>query len=152
MKIEYEINKYELLDEAMKIADVVFKPNKIEKEKYHNRQVWSDRAMSGMLVVAMDDNKAVGFALAYPKEKLLHIWNVGVLDEYRGNGIWQSMFDLIKKRALDDKYEAITINTFPDSFANMYRFTIKNGFEEIKRENDPLSNLTKVFLVKKLGA
>ncbi len=150
MDIEYAVNNYDMLDGAMEVAVRVFEPNTEEIEKYHQRKQWEERARSGALVVATFNNSVVGFAVCYPKETCFHIWNVGVLPEYRGQKIWQTMYGMIEAKAKSDGFKTLTLNTFPAKFTNMYRFAINNGFVETNSETDPVSNETKVFLEKSL--
>ncbi len=142
------INKIDQIDEVMDVANLVFKPNKEEKEKYHKKEDWLNKIKNGLLISASVDNKIVGFAICYQKEKDLHIWNVGVLEKYRRFGIWKKIYDEIVKFALMNKFESISLNTYKEKFLGMYTFVIKNGFDEYKTEFDEMQGTTKSMFKK----
>ena len=144
------INKIEEIDEILEVADKVFKPNKEEKEKYHQKSKWLERTKDGLLVSAKINNKTVGFAICYRKEKDLHIWNVGVLEEYRKNGIWVKMYKEIVKYAKEKGCGTLSLNTYKKQFPEMYSFAIKEKFKENMTEVDELSQDIKSVFMKLL--
>lgn len=137
------INKLNEIDEVMSVAKYVFKPNKEEIEKYHKKEDWLNKIKNGSLVSALIDNKIVGFAVCYRKEDDLHIWNVGVLDDFRRFGIWRKMYDEIIKYVTENKFESISLNTYKEKFTGMYNFCVKEGFIEYKTEFDEMQGATK---------
>ncbi|MFA7301241.1 MAG: GNAT family N-acetyltransferase [Candidatus Shapirobacteria bacterium] len=148
--IVLNINKIDQIDEVLEVGEEVFKPNKEEKEKYHKKEVWLNKIENGLLISASVDNKIVGFAICYKKETDLHIWNVGVLEEYRKFGIWKKMYNEVVKFAIENEYESISLNTYKEKFLGMYTFCIKEGFVEYKIEFDEFQNTTKSMFRKKI--
>ena len=135
MEIVLHINKYEELDKALDISNQVFKPSAEELLKYHNKNDWSNKIDNGgLLITAWDNKKIVGFSICYPKEGNFHIWNVGVLENYRGFGVWKKMYEAIQKFALEKKFKQLTLNTYKNKFPNMYSFCLERGFREYKAE------------------
>ena len=147
-EIRLNINKIEDLDEILEVAEKVFRPNKEEKEKYHQKSIWLERAINGLLISAQVDNKIIGFAICYRKEDALHIWNVGVLEEYRKNGVWRKIYEEIVNFANKNKFSKITLNTHKNQFPGMYNFAVKEGFAVERTEFDELSKDFKSMFVK----
>jgi len=148
--IKIHINQLDELDEVLSVADIVFRPNDEEKAKYHRKDDWLTKINNGLMVTASINNKIVGFAICYQKEKTLHIWNVGVLPEYRKKGIWQKMYEEVLSFATENKFSGLSLNTYKDKFPGMYNFCQSHGFEEYKTELDQLSGTTKSMFLKKL--
>jgi len=145
MKTKLHINQLEELDEVLAISNEIFEPSSEELQKYHNRDDWSGKLNNGgLMITAWNDNKMVGFSICYPKENGFHIWNVGVLKEYRRQGIWEIMHEIIQKFGRENNYNHLTINTYKDKFPGMYKFVLNNGYTEYKTEGD------KSFFIKEL--
>lgn len=149
-EIIVRINKKEDLGSVLKLAEDVFKPNREEKEKYHKKSDWLEKLNNGLLVTAFVNEKIVGFAICYKKENDLHIWNVGVLPEFRKMGIWRRMYKEIIKYAKNENYEVLSLNTYKDKFPGMYNFCKIEGFSEYATELDSLSGNVKSKFFKKL--
>ncbi|HLE49451.1 MAG TPA: GNAT family N-acetyltransferase [Patescibacteria group bacterium] len=133
MKITLHKNKIEELDNALYLSKQVFKPTSEEIKKYHNRDDWLNKINNvGLLLTVWNNKKMVGFSICYPKEENFHIWNAGVLENYRGFGVWKEMYEAILKFAIDKKYNHLTLNTYKNKFANMYSFCLKRGFKEYR--------------------
>ncbi len=137
MKIVLHTNKQEDVDSALDVSKKVFEPSKEELLKYHDKTDWLNKINSGgLLVTAWDDKNIVGFSICYPKEKILHIWNVGVIKDYRKHGIWKMMYEEIEKFANKKKFDQLTLNTYKDKFPSMYNFVLNNGYTVYKTEED----------------
>ena len=150
-EIELRINKIDDLDEVLPVAEEVFKPNLQEKEKYHNKSDWLDKIMDGLLISAVIDSEIVGFAICYKKENDLHIWNVGVLEKYRKNGIWRKMYKEIVNYANSQHFQTLSLNTYKEKFPGMYSFCKNENFDEYLTEIDSLSSKTKSLFRKVLN-
>jgi len=148
--IEININKIDKIDEVMMVAETVFQPNDEEKAKYHRKEDWLEKIKNGLLVTVSIDKKIVGFAVCYRKDKTLHVWNVGVLPDYRENGVWQKMYEMVVFQARESEYEAISLNTYKEKFPGMYNFCQTHGFFESKTEKDELPGAIKSMFVRKL--
>jgi len=145
MNILLHTNQLEELDKALEVSIQIFEPSFEEHQKYHDKNDWLNKLNDGgLLVTAWDDKKVVGFSISYPKEQKFHVWNVGVLKEYRKLGIWKNMYNEIEKFAKGRKFEQLTLNTYKDKFPGMYNFVLDSGFTELKTEGD------KSFFIKKL--
>ena len=138
-EINIRVNKKEDLDSVLQLAEQVFNPNSEEKEKYHKRSDWQEKLDNGLLVSAFIGEKIVGFAICYKKDDDLHIWNVGVSEDYRKNGIWRKMYEEIVKFAKSEQFKTLSLNTYKEKFPGMYNFCKNENFIEYMTEVDTLS-------------
>lgn len=135
MNIKLEINNLEELDNVLRVSREVFKPTPEKEEKYHNKEDWLNKIKNnGLLITAKDKGSVVGFSICYPKDNKLHIWNVGVVENYRRFGVWKQMYKAILNSAKQNGFKKLTLNTYKNKFPNMYAYCLKNGFEEYKTE------------------
>lgn len=135
MNIKLEINNLDYLDEALEVSKIIFKPTPGEIEIYHNKLDWLKKLeYKSLLIVARIDDSIAGFAVCYPRDNKFHIWNVGVLENYRKSGVWKKMYESIIIFAKQKNYNQLTINTYRDRFPNMYKFCLENGFREFETE------------------
>lgn len=148
--IVLRLNKAEDLDQVLQVSEEVFKPSPQEREKYQKKSDWLEKMNDGLLISAVVDDKIVGFAICYKKERDLHIWNVGVLSGYRKRGIWRRMYEEIIKFATKNNYLEVSLNTYKDKFPGMYGFCKKMGFVEHNVELDTLSDHIKSMFKKGL--
>jgi GNAT superfamily N-acetyltransferase len=135
---DYQIHKEgkEALDKAITVCKEVFKPGKDELALYYSKEDWAKRIENGLLLLAYDQEKIIGFAISYKTNDLtFHIWNVGVLEEYRGKGIWSGFFKQIAEHARLLGMNKLTLNTYKTKFPNMYQFVTSHNFNLIKTEN-----------------
>lgn len=136
MNLQISINKIKELDAVLDISRKVFEPSMEEIRRYHDRNDWLEKINNGGLLITVSDNMTpVGFAICYSKENYLHIWNVGVLEDYRKLGIWNEMYEHIIHFAELNKFKHLSLNTYKEKFPHMYSFCIKNGFREVKTED-----------------
>lgn len=123
------------LNTAMQLAKEVFNPTLEEIKKYHKKEIWEQKlSEKGMILIGRANNNPAGFATCYEKKGNLHIWNVGVLEKYRNQGIWKKLYSELIKYAKESNYEKITINTYKEKFPQMYNFLIKNYFNEYRKK------------------
>lgn len=135
MNLKFNLNKIEELDEALAVSIKIFNPSKKIICKYHDKNDWLNKINNGGLFIsALNNGKVIGFAICYPEENNFHIWNVGVLKEYRRFGVWKEMFNRILSFAAQKNFRHLTLNTYKTKYPNMYSFCLKNGFEEYKKE------------------
>ncbi len=144
------LNRIEELDEVLDVAEKVFRPSREEKERYHLKSKWIERVNNGLLISAKIKKRIVGFAICYRKESDLHIWNVGVLEEFRKKGIWRKMYKEIVAFAIKNGFKSLSLNTYKKQFPGMYDFATKEGFTEYKTELDDLSGDIKSMFGKEL--
>ncbi len=134
--IEYKINDLSVLDEAITISLEVFHPSSKEIDEYHNKEDWKRKIKrNGLFIVVYVENKPAGFVLCYVKEKnTMHIWVGGVLEKYRGMGLWSGMYKKIEKYTIDKDFQRLTLNTYKDKFPVMFEFANMHGFLCYKTE------------------
>ncbi len=149
--IEYKINDLAALDDAILISKEIFHPSTKEIEEYHDKQDWDNKIeKGGLLVVAYAENEPAAFVASYIKEAgILHIWVGGVLEKFRGLGLWSGMYEKIEEYAKGKKFQKITLNTYKDKFPIMYRFATKHGFICYKTEMK--DGLEKSFFERSFG-
>ncbi|HCQ31801.1 TPA: hypothetical protein DIU27_05520 [Candidatus Collierbacteria bacterium] len=136
VKVEIEIGGVENLDDALRVARLVYNPNEEEIKKYHNKENWRSKIeKDGILVVGKVDGEIVGFLLAYKTtDEVMHVWNAGVLSEFRRLGIFSNMFEELAVKCRQDGIKKITLHTIEKSFPEMYKFVINKGFVEYEKE------------------
>lgn len=136
VKIEVEIGGVENLDSALAVARSVYNPNEEEIKKYHKKEDWQSKIeKDGLLIVGRVDGKIVGFILAYKTaDEVMHVWNAGVLSEYRKLGIFSNMFEELAVKCKQEGIKKITLHTIEKSFPEMYKYAINKGFVEYERE------------------
>ena len=145
-----EVGSINDLGEAMEVAEEVFNPTLEEKQRYHQFTTWQERMEKGLLIVGRCGEKIVGFAISYPKETDFHVWNVGVLSDYRKMGLWQMMYKKTEEYAISKGYKTISLNTYKDDFPSMYNFCKNNGFVEVLTEKDEKSGKMKSCFEKEI--
>lgn len=137
MNLKISLNRIEELDTALDVSKQVFKPSPEEMQKYHNRKDWLEKISNGgLLITTKDTNTIVGFAICYPKKGNFHIWNVGVLKNYRGLGVWRQMYENILNFAKEKGFKNLTLNTYKNKFPDMYSFCLNHGFVVYKTEEE----------------
>lgn len=136
MDLLISLNKTEELDEAIDISNQIFVPSPAEALKYYNKQDWLKKIEDGgLLVTAKQDGHMAGYAICYREGHVFHIWNVGVLESYRGQGVWKKIYETIYQYATKNGCNQLTLNTYKSKFSGMYSFCQKNGFVEYKIED-----------------
>lgn len=142
--IKLEFNNLSRIDAVLKTADIVFDPTPMQAKKYHKKDDWLKIVQDGgVLLSASINNNVVAFAICENRNDALHIWNVGVLPEYRKIGLWKQMHEKIVEYAKNQKFNKLTLNTYKDKFPAMYNFVKQNGYVEAKTVFDEAQHLTK---------
>lgn len=136
VKIEVEIGGLENLDEALLVSKIVFEPTPVEEEKFHNKEDWKKKIENdGVLVVGKVDGKVVGFIVAYKTtDEVMHVWNAGVILEYRKMGIFSNMFEELSVRCKQNGIKKITLHAIEQRHPEMYKYVINKGFVEYEKE------------------
>ncbi len=136
VKVEIEIGGVENLEDALRVSRIVFEPTPAEEEKYHKKEDWERKIREGgLLVIGKVDGKVAGFIVAYKTaDEVMHIWNAGVLSEYRKLGIFSNMFEELSVKCKQDGIKKLTLHTIEKKFPEMYRLVINKGFVEFEKE------------------
>jgi len=136
IKVEIEMGGIENLDDALRVARLVYHPNEEEAKKYHNKDNWKGKIENdGLLVVGKADGQIVGFVLAYKtSDEVMHVWNAGVIAKYRKLGIFSNMFEELAVKCRQEGVKKITLNTIETKFPEMYKYVINKGFVEYEKE------------------
>ena len=96
--------------------------------------------------IAKEDNKVVGVIKGHSSYKELHISELIILEQYRGNNIGTKLIEAVEKYCAENGFESITLSTFDFQAPEFYK---KCGYEvEFIRENKKNPKLTKYFLIK----
>lgn len=141
--VNIKINEIKKIDEVLDVSKIIFKPSTEEElEEFHCKQDWLDKIKNnGLLVTGYLGNNLAGFAICYQKgDHNLHIWNVGVLSEYRGMGVWKQMFKKIENFVENKNYTSLTINTYKEKFPKMYNFLTNSSFDEYEKKETKLGS------------
>lgn len=136
IKIEIGLGGISNLRDVHQVSLDIFHPSPAGMEKYHNVADWEEKLeKGGVLVVGKADRKIVGFILAYKTaDEVMHLWNAGVLSEYRNMGIFSNMFEELAVECRRRGVKKLTLNTIEKKFPEMYKHAINKGFVEYERE------------------
>ena len=136
VRVEIEIGGVENLDDALRVSKIVFEPTPTEEEKYHKKEDWQKKINEdGLLVIGRVDGRIVGFIVAYKtSDEVMHVWNAGVLSEYRKLGIFSNMFEELSVKCKQEGVKKLTLHTIEKKFPEMYKFVINRGFVEFEKE------------------
>lgn len=108
---------------------MIFGDHWITPEKYEKLT-----RTDSILLVAVHGDKPVGFKLGYQKgEDTFHSWLGGVHQDYRRQGIAQTLMDEQESHVRGIGLKRITFNTY-DKFSGMIKLGQKNGYELIRTE------------------
>lgn len=137
INIEYKKNDTDNINAVIATSTTVFAPTPDEANHFHNPAQWVEAVKKGgLLITANVGDKVVGYVLCKKTDDTsFHIYSAGVLPEYRGLGIWHSLYSQVYEYAKQGGYQNLTINTFQSKFDNMYRFVSKSGFQEYRTED-----------------
>ena len=142
--------------EVIKLSLSIFKPKAGKQDRYHNIQRWKKYFKhKGILLGAFINKKLVGYLFCYQRESnqnSLHCWAAGVDKKYRQKGILKKLISKLIKILKEKNYKALTINTWPEKFPEMYAYLTKYGYEEYKKQEKTWENkkTLKVFFRKKV--
>ena len=97
---------------------------------------------------AKEDGKVVGVIKGHSYYNEVHIGELIILEEYRGQGIGRSLLEQAEKHFANSGFECITLTTYGFQAPEFYK---KCGYEvEFVRENKKDPKLTKYFLIKNI--
>lgn len=97
-----------------------------------------------------EKDKVIAFAICYERyPSYYHIWQLGVLEGYRGNGFGKALYEEIETVAKELGYKGVTLNTFNRFQINLI-LAIKRGYfiyelEVIGENSDPKIHLKLEF-------
>lgn len=95
---------------------------------------------------AKEDRKIVGVIKGHSYYNEVHIGELIILEEYRGQGIGRRLLEQAEKHFANSGFECITLTTYGFQAPEFYK---KCGYEvEFVRENRKDPKLTKFFLIK----
>lgn len=137
MKIEYENNINEEFD---KIVDEEFNKFAIKNDVICNYKSFT--------FTAKKENKIIGIITGHCYYKEIHIGDLIVLEEYRGQGIGSQLINAVEEYYNGKEYRNINLTTYAFQAPKFYE---KCGFQvEFIREDKENPKLSKYFLVKYL--
>lgn len=130
----------ELSDNEYKIIDNEFNKYAIKNEVECNYKSFN--------FIAVDNSKVVGIITGHTYYKEIHIGDLIVLEEYRGQGIGKQLIEKVEEHYKNSEFENINLTTYQFQAPEFYK---KCGFEvEFIRKNKNNEKLSKYFLVKYL--
>lgn len=134
------------IKEAVKVAQQIpeFK-SPYNEEEYQKRL----SEVPYLILVAYQDQKAIGFKVGYEREKRFYTWMGGVLPEYRKYGVAKKLAETQENWAIKNGYTEIELKTWNQATA-MLVFAIKSGFKIIKVEPREDIEKNRIILRKKL--
>lgn len=134
--ITYKINDLSDVPAAIEISKEIFHPSAEEIREYHDGDDWIHKInVGGLLVVAYVEEKPAALAMCYLKDQnTLHITIGGVLERYRGLGLWSAIFKKVEAYTKEHNHLRLTLNTYREKFPVMYAFAFTHGFTCYKTE------------------
>lgn len=115
--------------------------------EYHKRL--SD--VPHLILIAYDQDQAVGFKVGYERDGYFYSWMGGVLSNYRRFKIASALAKHQESWALSRGYTSITFKT-RNSHKAMLIFALKNGFNIIDLEKRALIGEYRILLKKELSS
>jgi ribosomal protein S18 acetylase RimI-like enzyme len=89
-----------------------------------------------IILIAKINDEIAGFAMCYERyPKHYHLWELGVSENFRKQGIASKLYDEIENYAKTNKYDGVTLNTF-NRYTDSLRLAIKRGYEIYDLEKD----------------
>ncbi len=121
------INDFE---EVIKLLNVVF--SKFPGNRTYLAKDAQDKIShlpNPKIFLIKDKDIIIAFAICYERyPNYYHIWQLGVLEEYRGSGYGKALYEKVEKTAQDLEYKGVTMNTF-NKFANNLVLAISRGYK-----------------------
>ena len=81
-----------------------------------------------VIFVGEDRGVVVGDAIAFPREGNWYLWILGILFEYRKQGVASALLDLQERYARDHGYSKITVKVYNVS-KDMLRLLLSRGYD-----------------------
>lgn len=100
-----------------------------------------------IILVARDEDKVVGDAIAFERDKTLYIWIMAVLKDYRGQGIAKRFFEILETKARQMHLCALTVKTYGVN-EEMLGLLKKKGFEITEHISSPQNSQQDAFRLK----
>lgn len=131
------------LEEVIEVLNVVF--SRFPGNKTYLAKEAQDKIShlpNPKIFLIKDNNNIIAFSMCYERyPNYYHIWQLGVLEEYRGIGYGKSLYEKIEYVAKELGYKGVSMNTF-NRFQRNLLMAIKRGYkiyglEENERNNDP---------------
>lgn len=118
-------------DKVIGLLNSIFEkfPGHVE---YTSAEVYErvSRSNDPLILMANLENRLAGFAICYEGKLagFYHMRELGVDEEFRGQGIATKLYEEVEKFARDNGYKGVTLNTF-NKFKASLRLAIKRGYE-----------------------
>ena len=132
---------------AGSIAEVVALSQQLpEFDQPHGAEEYERRLskVPHIILLAIIDDKVVGFKVGYERDGYFYSWMGGVLPAYRRIGIAQALADTQEKWAKQHNYPTVTFRT-RNRHKAMLRFALGNGFNILAVE--PRDNIDEYRIV-----
>ena len=118
------------LEEVIEVLNVVF--SKFSGNRTYLAKEAQDKIShlpNPKLFIIKDKDIIIAFTICYERyPNYYHIWQLGVLEEYRGSGYGKALYEKVEKTAQDLEYKGVTMNTF-NKFANNLVLAISRGYK-----------------------
>ena len=94
-----------------------------------------------LILVAFENDKAVGFKVGYERDGGFYSWMGGVLPSYRRRNVATRLAQYQEKWAQEHGYDCVTFKT-RNQHLNMLLFSLRRGFIVVgfKEKDDPTAN------------
>jgi GNAT superfamily N-acetyltransferase len=143
--------RVEDFDKSIKLLNLIFSVYPNNQEYTSKFAFEKTQGHQPLIVEVYDNNELIAFTIAYQRyPNLYHIWDMGVVKSYRGQGIASKIYDYIENYAKNLGYTGVSVNTF-NRFGENLRLLIKRGYsiygleKEGEFANDPKINLKFLF-------
>ncbi|MEI6553469.1 MAG: GNAT family N-acetyltransferase [bacterium] len=124
----------EVVDVNLKIFDGMYDWPPYYIEKYQERF----KDTQPVIFVAEKDGKIVADSIAFDRGGKWYVWILGVLEEYRKQGIATELFNLTENYARGHGYKIVSIKVYNVS-QDMLKLTQNRGYNivEVRKYKDP---------------
>jgi len=97
------------------------------------------------IFIAERDDKIIGDSIAFEKDGGWYLWILGVLEEYRKQGVATQLLDLNEQYARENSYKEITVKVYNVS-KEMLKLLIGRGYEIVDIHKDKNSKYNGIVL------
>ncbi len=132
---QVEINRLsEIVEMNKKVFENMYDWPVYELDDYKKRL----EGVTPIIFIVEDDGKIVGNCISFEKDNKFYLWILGVLKEYRNQGIASKLFELREQYAREHNYKKIFAKVYNVS-EEMLKLMIKRGYKiiEVKENLNP---------------
>ncbi|MDQ3099289.1 MAG: GNAT family N-acetyltransferase [bacterium] len=136
--------------EVIKIRNQVFSafPGYVEYDPETAFEKTKDQKDVIVYLAVSDTNEIIGFGMCYSRYPgYYHLWQLGVRESLRGQGIAQRLYEHVEEFAKENEYKGVTLNS-NNMYKSSLRLAIKRGYEIYELDHSGNSALGPKIMLK----